>query len=489
LQEIEDTILAILSSSGNLLEDESAISALTSSKLVSDDIAHKQTNADETERQIDITRQGYRPIANHSSIMFFVVAELANIEPMYQYSLSWFINLFLQSINDAEKSDTLSKRLNSLKSHFTYSLYCNICRSLFKKDKLLFSLILCVGIARGNNEIDGDQWMFLLTGGIALDSNMPPNPAPDWLRDRSWIEAVRISSYTGFENFSAEIQANVQSWKVIYDSNEPYKEKLPGKWDEKLSDFQKLLTTRIFRPDKLVPAILGFVEGKMGQKFIEPPPFDLVASYADSNNCAPLIFVLSPGTDPMVSLLKFAESRNLPANKLQTISLGQGQGPIAGSLIKQAVKTGYWVVLQNCHLAVSWLPTLEKICEEFLPETTHREFRLWLTSYPSPHFPVTLLQNGVKMTNEPPAGIRANLLRSFQSDPISDESFFRGVKKENEHEWEKLLFGLCFFHALVQERRNFGPLGWNIPYEFNESDLRISVRQLQKVLIINIVFK
>ncbi|XP_037760095.1 dynein axonemal heavy chain 12 isoform X2 [Chelonia mydas] len=478
LKEIEKKILETLQSSeGNILEDESAIMVLDSAKIMSNEITKKQQVAEKTEIKIAESREGYRPIAKHSSVLFFSIADLANIDPMYQYSLSWFVNLYINSIHDSNKSKILEKRLRYLNDHFTYNLYCNICRSLFEKDKLLFSFLLCCNLLMARKEIEQQEFMFLLTGGVGL-KNKHKNPDPTWLQDKSWDELCRASDFSAFRGLRSHISENASEWRKIYDSKEPHNVPLPKPWDKTLNELQKIIILRCLRSDKINPAIAIFVTDKLGKKFVEPPPFDLTKSYLDSNSTIPLIFVLSPGADPMSSLLKFANDKHMVGNKFQAISLGQGQGPIAAKMIREGMEEGTWVCLQNCHLAVSWMPMLEKICEEFNSDTCHPFFRLWLTSYPSPKFPVTILQNGVKMTNESPTGLRLNLLQSYLSDPVSDSIFFSGCPGK-EQTWEKLLFGVCFFHALVQERKKFGPLGWNIPYGFNESDLRISIRQLQ----------
>ncbi|XP_026982494.1 dynein axonemal heavy chain 3 [Sagmatias obliquidens] len=480
LKEIEDKILEVLSlSEGNILEDETAIKILSSSKLLSEEISEKQKIASVTEMQIDETRMGYQPVAVHSATIFFCISDLVHIETMYQYSLTWFINLYVHSLAHSRRSEELELRIEYIIEHFTLSIYNNVCRSLFEKDKLLFSFLLTIGIMKEKKQINEEIWYFLLTGGVALD-NPFPNPVSEWLSEKAWAEVVRASALPKLKGLMEHLEQNANEWKLICDSAWPHEEMFPGSW-KLLPGLERMAILRCLRPDKMIPAIRKFVAEHMGNVYTEAPTFDLQGSYNDSSCCIPLIFVLSPGADPMAGLLKFADDLGMGGAKTQTISLGQGQGPIAAKMINTAIKDGTWVVLQNCHLATSWMPALEKICEEVIvPESTNMGFRLWLTSYPSEKFPVSLLQNGIKMTNEPPKGLRANLLRSYLSDPISDPVFFQSCTKAVM--WQKLLFSLCFFHAVVQERRNFGALGWNIPYEFNESDLRISMQQIQMFL-------
>jgi dynein heavy chain len=360
LKEIEDKILQVLAtSSGNILDDSSAIEILSASKSISNEIEEKQAVAIKTEREIDVSRQGYRPVAAHASVLFFCIADLAAIDPMYQYSLSWFQKLFHLAIDAAEFSHVLATRIQNLNDFFSYSLYTNVCRSLFSKDRTLFSLLLASRILQAAGKIDGDEWRFLLTGGVAVGQQQPPNPCTAWLSDKSWSEICRLSNSNdklrGIHNDFGSLAAE---WKAVYDSAEPHLALFPGAKCSSLSSFSRMLVLRCLRPDKIIPAARDFVVEHLGVRFTDTPPFDLGAIYADSATDAPIVFVLSAGSDPMSSLMKFAADRGC-ADKVSSISLGQGQGPIAQRMIDKAIKDGSWVVLQSqlcfVHLVKIWL--------------------------------------------------------------------------------------------------------------------------------------
>lgn len=89
------------------------------------------------------------------------------------------------------------------------------------------------------------------------------------------------------------------------------------------------------------------------------------------------------------------------------------------------------------------MPRLEAIVEQ-MTENINADFRMWLTSMPSGHFPVSVLQTSIKMTLEPPSGLRSNLLRTYAN---MDNKDLNDCDKPSEY--KKLIFALSFFHAIV----------------------------------------
>lgn len=260
-----------------------------------------------------------------------------------------------------------------------------------------------------------------------------------------------------------------------------HRQPLPEILNTKYDDFQKMVILKTLRADKVTNSMQCFLTEKLGAQFVEPQSSDLIEMFKESGPTVPLIFVLSTGTDPAADLFKFADRMRF-SKRMMTISLGQGQGPRAEQMINEACEIGSWVFFQNCHLAPSWMPRLERIIENINPDSVHKEFRLWLTSTPSPAFPVSILQNGCKMTVEPPRGIKANMLRAYYNQVMDMHDFFNS-NHEKVHAFKWLLFSLCLFHSVLLERRKFGPLGFNIPYEFTDGDLKICISQLHMFLL------
>jgi dynein heavy chain len=516
LDAIESRILKMLAeATGFILDDEELIQTLADSRTTSDQVAARVEEAKGIIRDLRDTRDEYRTVARRGSILYFVISDMSRVDPMYQYSLQYFSNLIRSRIEDTRDgsnstaaedgeeeedeevkaavfdSDSLEARLNLLTEDFTMSVYNKICAGLFEKDKLLFSFLIAANISRDNGNITEEEWGFFLRGPDAASRAQvsSPNPAAAWLDAEIWVDLNASIDVLKQLVPVLEDPATQNVWKMYYESfssvDHPLGFEMPEPCKSLFTPFQKLLLIKLFHPDKLEFACRDFIQEALADdEFIKSPPFDLDAVYQASDNKTPIIFVLSSGADPIPYLTKLAKQKGRE-DQLRLISLGQDQGPLAKDLMDIGRKEGAWVCLQNCHLSVSWLPELERILDAYEQnqEECHEEYRLFLTSMPTGKFPVSILQRSMKITNEPPKGLSNNLMRTFLD--ITEEEYEYCGASESElvqnkaRSYKKLLFGLAFFHAVIQERRKFGAVGWNIPYEWMASDLEVSKKQLK----------
>lgn len=222
---------------------------------------------------------------------------------------------------------------------------------------------------------------------------------------------------------------------------------------------RNLLIVKCLRFDRLLPALSAFADIVFGRDLFSETTYDLsnmVANEVEASSPVSLCSV--PGYDASYRVDNLVVASKA---KCTSVAMGSQEGfALADQAIAAAARTGNWVLLKNVHLAPTWLSQLEKRLQSLNP---HRSFRLFLTMETNPSIPVNILRQSRVLMNEPPPGIRANILESLRS--ISPARLATGPAEKI-----RLYFLLAWFHAVVQERLRYVPLGWSKGYEFNDSD-------------------
>ncbi|XP_006898632.1 PREDICTED: LOW QUALITY PROTEIN: dynein heavy chain 9, axonemal [Elephantulus edwardii] len=482
LKTLEDNLLSRLSSaSGNFLGETALVENLEITKQTAAEVEKKVQEAKVTEVKINEAREHYRPAAARASLLYFIMNDLSRIHPMYQFSLKAFSVVFQKAVERAASSESLKERVTSLIDSITFSVCQYTTRGLFECDKLTYLAQLTFQILLMNQEVSAAELDFLFRSPAQAGLASPV----EFLSDQAWGCIKALSFMEEFYNLDRDIEGSSKSWKKFMESECPEKEKFPQEWKNKTA-LQRLCMMRAMRPDRMTYAMRDFVEEKLGSKYVMGRALDFATSFEESGPATPMFFILSPGVDPLKDVENQGKKLGYTFNNrnFHNVSLGQGQEVVAEAALDLAAKKGHWVILQNIHLVAKWLSTLEKKLEEH-SENSHPEFRVFISAEPSPSaashiIPQGILENSIKITNEPPTGMHANLhkaLDNFTQDTLEMCS--------REVEFKSILFALCYFHAAVAERRKFGPQGWNCSYPFNTGDLTISVNVLYNFLEAN----
>ncbi|XP_055618804.1 dynein axonemal heavy chain 10 isoform X2 [Toxorhynchites rutilus septentrionalis] len=476
LKNLEDSLLRELATStGNMLDNVELVNTLENTKEKAAEVSQKIQLAEETSVDIEHLRNEYRLAAQRGAILYFVLSEMSVVNPMYQYSLGSYLEVFVYSLRKAVPDNILAKRLDNIIITLTRNVYEYGCIGFFEKHKLLFSFQITVKLEQSRGNLSQAEVEFFIKGNIALEKAERACPAT-WISDKGWQDVLLLAEIfqDKFGDLPSHVERNIAEWTSWYDLDDIDATNYPGNFAENMNAYDHLMLMRCFRVDRVYRLVNNFVSTIMGEEFITPPILSFDSIFEQSSAVTPVVFILSPGSDPTSDLMKLADRCGFSGPKFRHISLGQGQEKKALALLHLAIEQGLWLMLQNGHLLLGFIKTLEKLLDSV--QKPHPDFRLWITTEATPSFPIGILQKSLKVVTEPPNGLKMNLratffkLRQQTLDACTHPAF------------KPLAYVLGFFHAVLQERRKYGKLGWNISYDFNESDFSVCLQIMDTYL-------
>ena len=362
LKELEAGLLHQLATAeGDILENIELIESLEFSKKLSTEITEKVEIAKETEININVASEFYRPAASRGALVFFLLMELTKIHSFYKFSLDSFIIVVKRAIDivaermnpkkkeaepagegeegaepeekeeeEEEEGDgeitprTLQKRVEALTESITYQGFNYTRRGTLEKHKLIIATMLTFKIMTRHNLINEDEVEALIKKEVALE---PPHQEESlkFIPETAWAAVKGLESIKIFEHLISAMQNEALQWRKWYSDQEPEIVELPRAMKD-LSLFHRILLLRALRPDRLTNALKEFIRINMGIEYVEQPSFDIVATYAETNVQTPIFFVLFPGVDPTpeVELIGKQNGKLISDGTFINISMGQG---------------------------------------------------------------------------------------------------------------------------------------------------------------------
>ena len=479
---LEDQLLERLANAPeDILSDIPLIEGLEATKKTQTEIMAAVELGKKTEIDINTAREVYRRVAVEGAMLFFLLTTLSQLSPMYQFSLDAFTQFFFKALANAPHGDgTKEKRVVSLQETLRLTIFTWASRGLFEAHKLIFLTQLTFSLVRRGiieqARVRDEHLDFLVRSKRKLGEDNPL----EWLPDTQWQSVCALMNIEEFQKLGADLVDAEPRFKAWCDLVVPEDEKLPldyGGLDK--TPLLKLLIVSALRPDRVTKALTGFLRQAHadGERYTEcdgslSAGEVMDASIEDSSPTTPLYFILSPGANVVAELDKLSVKHEYVIGvTYHNVSMGQGQDVVAMERLEAAHMDGHWVCLNNVHLMPSWLLVLERKLDVMALEGSHARFRLFCTSDPSNGIPSGLLAKCIKLTQAPPAGLKANLKRAFCCFP-------KDTVEDMDSKTKGILFGLCYFHAVMMERKLFGALGYNMNYPFSLGDLKDSAQCL-----------
>lgn len=497
LRLLEKSLLQALNDSkGRILDDDSVISTLERLKLEADDISRKVADTDRVIQEVNSVSQKYNPFSTACSSIFFTMDRLNQVHSLYQYSLDFFFGILDDVLNKNSNLDAVTdkaKRLAVITENLFENVYKRVTRGMLHDDWIVFATLLCrihlkVLITDHSYEKGFDYYLRNRRAGPKLAFEIASSSVSQANNSKPTYEFIPWLTKTQNESLEALVQSGLEEFKTtgqcVRDQTDSVKQWLdssrpeldvPMLWDPDApsssigNSIRNLIIIQTLRPDRIPAMTEIFVRTVLGSKFVDFAETNVqLGQIVDKEIKAstPVLLCSAPGYDASGRVDDLAAELS---KQITSIAMGSAEGFNQAELaINGAAKSGKWVMLKNVHLAPQWLIQLEKKLYSLEPNPN---FRLFLTLEIHPKIPVNLLRAGRTFVYEPPPGIKANLLRTFNAIPA-------GQMMRAPSERSKLYFLLAWFHAIVQERLRYKPLGWSKLYEFNESDLKVAVSTL-----------